>query len=199
MTLELILWGFAKGTVGFIGLVLYSSFFEWALHKYLMHTLTLPYSFQAHALVHHGLFRADTTYHIQPGVDPKKVTFAWWNAPLLIGLHLPLLLGLGWVFGWSVCVGGLLALALDYALYEYIHYCMHVPRNRWIERTQAFQFVHTHHYIHHRYPYQNLNVVNVLADWVMGTMLAAKDVDLSADPIVNPQAEQELATPLAAF
>ena len=165
-----------------------------------MHTLTLPYSFQAHALVHHGLFRADPTYHLQPGVDAKKVTFAWWNAPLLIGLHMPLLLTLGWLFGWSVCVGGILAMAFDYVLYEYIHYCMHVPQNRWIESTRAFKFVNTHHYIHHRYPYQNLNVVNVLADWVIGTMRTAKDIDLSADPIVNPLAEEEdLATPLAAL
>ena len=199
MTLELILWGLATGTAGFVGIVSYSSFFEWALHKYLMHTLTLPYSFHAHALVHHGLFRADPTYHIQPEVDVKKVKFAWWNAPLLIGLHLPLLLGLGWLFGWSVFVGGLLGLTGDYMLYEYMHFCMHVPSNRWIERTRAFKFVNTHHYIHHRYPYQNLNVVNVLADWVIGTMRTAKDMDLSADPIVNPHVEQELAAPIAAL
>jgi hypothetical protein len=30
-------------------------------------------------------------------------------------------------------------------------------------------------------------------------MWTAKDIDLSADPIVNPQAEQELITPLAAL
>lgn len=195
MTLDVILWGLAKGTIVFLGTILYSSFFEWALHKYLMHTRTLSYSFRAHAVVHHGRFRADPTYHVQPGARPKAITFAWWNAPLLIGLHIPLLLGLAWLFGVSIFVGGLLALVLDYAVYEYTHYCMHVPRNRWVERTRAFRFVHTHHYIHHRYHTHNLNVVNVLADWVIGSMRTAHDIDLSGDPIVNPSAQAEVATP----
>ena len=193
--LEYIFWGLFKGTLGFIFIFAYASFFEWALHKYLMHTLTLPYSFRAHALVHHGLFRADFSYHIQPGVNRKKVTFAWWNAPLMIGLHMPLLLTLGWLFGWSVTVGGVLAMASDYVLYEYIHYCMHVPNGRWVEKTSAFKFVNRHHYIHHRFPLQNLNVVNVLADWVIGTMRKGTDIDLTQDPIVYQNSESRVADP----
>ena len=198
LTLELIGWELAKGVAGFTGLIFYASFFEWVLHKYLMHMLLWRYPFQAHALIHHGLFRADSSYHLQRSQDEPKVTFAWWNAPLLVALHLPLLLSLGWLFGWAVFAGGLVAMVSDYMLYEYIHWCMHVPRDRWVERTRAFRFVNTHHYIHHRYPYQNLNVVNVLADWVIGTMRTAKEVDLTADPIVNPQAEQHIVQPIAA-
>ena len=195
MTFDFVLWGLAKGLIAFLGTVSYSSFFEWGLHKYLMHMRTLPYTFRTHALGHHVQFRADPTYHIRPGARSLTITFAWWNAPLLIGLHVPLLLGLAWLFGVSVFVGGLLALILDYAVYEYTHYCMHVPRNRWLERTRAFRFVHTHHYIHHRYHYHNLNVVNVLADWIIGSMRTAKDVDLSRDAVLKPSAEPAVVTP----
>lgn len=195
MTFDFVLWGLVKGLIAFLGMVSYSSFFEWGLHKYLMHMRTLPYTFRTHALGHHVQFRADPTYHIRPGARSLTITFAWWNAPLLIGLHVPLLLGLAWLFGVSVFVGGLLALILDYAVYEYTHYCMHVPRNRWLERTRAFRFVHTHHYIHHRYHYHNLNVVNVLADWIIGSMRTAKDVDLSRDAVLKPPAEPAVVTP----
>lgn len=47
---------------------------------------------------------------------------------------------------------------------------MHVPMNRWIERTRAFQWLNAHHFIHHRYAFRNLNVVFPLADWLLGTL-----------------------------
>lgn len=160
-----------KGGLGLLGLFAYASFFEWTLHKYLMHSLHWQYPFHAHALVHHGLFRADHTYHLQHEQHKKKVTFAWWNGPGLLLLHLPLLLSLAYLFGWSVFWGGLAALVLYYVLYESLHWCMHIPKNRWVERTKVFRWLNARHYLHHRYAFQNLNVVFPLADWILGSLV----------------------------
>lgn len=73
----------------------------------------------------------------------------------------------------------------DYVLYEWLHWCMHVPQGRWIERTWVFQWLNAHHHYHHLYPFKNLNVVLPLADWVMGTLIPL--------PAKNPTFEQKKA------
>jgi hypothetical protein len=40
--------------------------------------------------------------------------------------------------GFPVCWSGMTALAIYYGLYEYLHWCMHTPAGRWIERTACF-------------------------------------------------------------
>jgi hypothetical protein len=160
-----------QGSAGFVGFFIFASFFEWTLHKYIMHSLLWNYPFHAHALVHHGLFRADRSYHLRREEDKEKVTFAWWNAPGLVLLTLPLLFGLQYFFGWPVFWGGLLSELSYYALYETLHWYMHVPGDRWIENTRVFQWLNAHHYLHHRYAFKNLNVVFPLADWVLGSLV----------------------------
>ncbi len=48
---------------------------------------------------------------------------------------------------------------------------MHVPKDRWIEKTWVFRWLNTHHYLYHRYAFKNLNVVFPLADWVLGSLI----------------------------
>jgi hypothetical protein len=151
----------------------------------MMHSLIWNYPFRAHALTHHGLFRADHSYYLRRKEDKKKVTFAWWNAPGLYLLQMPLLLGAVSMFGWTVFWGGTIALLTNYVLYEYLHWCMHVPKNRWLERTWVFRWLNAHHHIHHQYAFKNLNVVLPLADWVMGSLVLA--------PAKNPVVEQKKA------
>ena len=159
----------------------YISFFEWSVHKYLMHSLLWPYPFHAHALVHHGLFRADSTYHLQEQ-ERDRVTFAWWNAPVMIIVHLPILTGLSYFFGWSFMAGGLAPMFVYYFLYESLHWCMHVPRNRLIEQTRMFRYLNAHHYLHHRYAYRNLNVVFPFADWILGTLMPVSEMQPTSEP-----------------
>ena len=169
-----------------VGTSLYISFFEWSVHKYLMHSLLWPYPFHAHALVHHGLFRADSTYHLHKQ-QPDKVTFAWWNGPVLIIVQLPILAGLSYFFGWSIMAGGLASMFVYYFLYEALHWCMHVPRNRLIEQTRMFRYLNAHHYLHHRHAYRNLNVVFPFADWVLGTRMSVSEIQFTSEP--HPVAE----------
>ena len=130
----------------------------------------LRYPFNSHALTHHRLFRADGSFFLSREEDAEQVRFAVWNAPLLIGLHAPLLWLLGRASGLPFFVPGLVAMTLYYTLYESLHWCMHVPKDRWIERTAAFRWLSAHHRVHHLRHNTNLNVVLPLPDLLLGTL-----------------------------
>jgi hypothetical protein len=115
-------------TTAFFSFLVYASFFEWTLHKYLMHTPFWQYPFRAHALVHHGLFRTGDHYFLPDAKVIRKVRFAWWNAPFIIILHTPVILWIQRELAADIFVGALSALILYYFLYEYLHYCMHIPK-----------------------------------------------------------------------
>ena len=182
---------------GFLAGVIYCSFFEWTLHRYVMHrpVWKFVYPFRAHALIHHQTFRADDSYHLQQPSDQSTVPMAWWNAPLLMVIHVPLALLVGWLVGHPVAIamGALSALAAYYATYEYIHWCMHIPRQRNIERSGIFFRLNGHHLLHHRYMGKNFNVVFPLADAVLGTLVLRSRVHFAqatgpSVPDVQPQA-----------
>jgi hypothetical protein len=161
--------------LAFLGFTVYASFFEWTLHKYLMHTPVWQYPFRAHAVVHHGLFRTGDKYFLTDVDILPKVRFAWWNAPFIIGLHLPAIVLLQLWIGALILPGAVAALSLYYALYEYLHYCMHVPLGRALENSRWFRWLDSHHHMHHKRHFNNLNVVLPLADLVFGTLIPAKE------------------------
>ena len=162
-------------TTAFFCFLAYASFFEWTLHKYLMHTPFWQYPFRAHALVHHGLFRTGAQYFLPDVKVIRKVRFAWWNAPLIILLHMPVLLWLQRTLDANILAGAVSALILYYFLYEYLHYCMHIPKRRWLETTAWFRWLDSHHHMHHKRHFNNLNVVLPLAYIVFGTLIPPKD------------------------
>lgn len=161
----------------FVGTFVYSSFFEWALHKYIMHSdHWMSYPFRAHQLEHHEVFKADDTYFFDESTELKHVTFAWWNAPLLFSINTPFFAAIYfWVGGWIPVLAALAAMVSYYALYEYLHFCMHVPAKRALEKTRVFQFVQTHHRLHHIYYMKNLNVVVPIADFILRTRVTLTD------------------------
>jgi len=180
--------------VGFLGGVVYSSFFEWTLHKYVMHRPLgfFKYPFRAHAQIHHQIFKADRTYHLQQESDKKTVPMAWWNGPVMCLAHVPPILLIQWLTGVPVAIGALVAMAGYYAAYEYMHWCMHVPRARQVERSGIFFRLNGHHLLHHRYMAKNFNVVCPLADTILGTLILRSPVRFaqvtgSSVPNVQPR------------
>src|SRR3989304_2723672 len=105
---------------GFISLFFYASFFEWVLHRFLMHQPIWSYPFKSHALIHHGIFRSGPTYFLTHDEDLKKVRFAWWNAPMILGLHVPLLL---WIEHFLWRDGGPRPLLLPLRVSPFLHAC----------------------------------------------------------------------------
>ena len=158
--------------------IVFASFFEWHLHKFVMHRPlgSFRYAFQAHAVVHHKTFKADHTYHLIHEKDKETIPMAWWNGPVLVAIGvLPFAL-LSWALGqWAFVLGGFIAFGSYYCFYEYIHWCMHLPKARRVEKPWWFRKLNGHHLLHHRYMHKNFNVVLPLADLCLGTlMLRAK-------------------------
>src|SRR3989344_1234804 len=117
--------------------ILYASVFEWTLHKYLMHRPlgNFRYPFEAHTLTHHRLFKADHSYHLQEGVERRKIRMAWWNGSVLVLMvttpfaFVALLLRgiIGLYEAGAVLATGFSVAACYYLAYEYLHWCMRLP------------------------------------------------------------------------
>jgi hypothetical protein len=170
---------FFWSAVGFVVSVVFASLFEWTLHRYVMHRPIgkFTYPFERHALIHHRIFKADETYHLITETDKHTIPMAWWNGPLLILVgQLPFALA-AWLMGrWGFLCGSALACSLYYGAYEYMHWCMHLPRKRSVERSGIFFRLNGHHLLHHRYMHKNFNVVLPLADLCLGTLLLRSKV-----------------------
>ncbi len=163
--------------------IAYSSFAEWMVHRYWMHRPFLifgykfDYPFKAHAIVHHGKFKADRTYVLEnhpPETkmgDQKTIPMAWWNGPALIAIaSFPFVMWSLFHPAWFIvgCVTG--AIASYYGVYEYLHWCMHYPKGRWFEGTRLYKWIDEHHRLHHEHMGTNYNVVLPLADLCLGTL-----------------------------
>src|SRR5258706_2335905 len=121
--------------IGFGSLFLYASFCEWFLHRFLMHQPLWSYPFRSHALLHHGIFRSGPSYFLLPGQEQKNLTFAWWNAPLIIGLHAPALFLIQYLFEINIFFGVIAAVDRCYVLYEYLHLCLDLADERLRDRN----------------------------------------------------------------
>ena len=151
----------------------YGSFFEWVFHKYLFHSpKIIPATYNAHAITHHGLYRGDDSYDMPSEDDPHghHIMMDWFALPLFIGFHLPFIWLIQHFTGIPSMWGAIAAITVYYACYEGMHYVMHVPRDRWIEKTRLFKFLNEHHRLHHKDHNTNLNVVFPLADLLLRTL-----------------------------
>ena len=152
----------------FAAALVYANLFEYALHRWLMHRL---HSFvKREHMLHHGIFRGDHCYHVSRAEDRQFILFEWWQGPLTIGSHLPVFWATGAATGRPVWWLGLLALGVYYAAYEYLHWCMHNPCNRLVERTALFRYLDRNHQIHHSQLRANFNVVAPFSDLVFRTL-----------------------------
>ena len=181
--------------IGAIACVIFASFFEWAVHRFLMHRplLGFSYPFKAHAIVHHQVFKADHTYHVLRDEYKKIIPMAWWNGPVLVLLgSSPFAIISSLTGNWGLTVGAAIACASYYGTYEYLHWCMHLPRRRSLERSGVFFRLNGHHLLHHRYMHKNFNVVFPLADLCLGTLMLRSAVRFAqamgpAVPDVQPR------------
>jgi hypothetical protein len=152
----------------------FASFFEWTLHRFVMHKPLGPfrYPYERHHLLHHRIFKADHTYHLIHEHDKETIPMAWWNGPVLIAASSSPFLIIAIISRkWGLICGSGIACLCYYAAYEYMHWCMHLPKKRYVERSGIFFRLNGHHLLHHRYMHKNFNVVCPLADLLLGTLM----------------------------
>jgi hypothetical protein len=192
-----------SAAAAFLVALVYASFFEWLLHKYVMHRpiAGFDYPFRAHAVVHHHTFKADHTYHLINEKDKWTIPMAWWNGPALVVLSsLPFAL-ISWLIGnWGVVFGAAFAISCYYGMYEWLHWCMHLPKARRTEKMWIFYRLNGHHLLHHRYMHKNYNVVCPLADLCLGTLMLRSKIRFAqatgpSVPDVQPKAAPVEETP----
>jgi hypothetical protein len=155
--------------------VVYASFFEWTLHRFVMHRpiLGFSYPYRSHGITHHTIFGSAKNYHLLEEQNRHLVTMAWWNGPVLMLINAPAGLAAGYLaHTWWGVVAFMVALVGYYVIYEYFHWCMHVPGPRWFQTTRLFKWVDQHHRLHHLQPMRNLNVVIPIADFILRTRLS---------------------------
>ncbi len=158
-------------SIAFIFFFLYGSFCEWVFHKHLFHSPQfIKRTFNAHTVVHHQRYKYEPeSYKWQEGQEKDHIAMDWFALPLFIGFHLPLFALFEHFTVWKCLWGGIAAITVYCFIYEYFHYCMHVPTGRLFERSPVFRFAKEHHRTHHKYMLQNLNVFSPLADLCLGT------------------------------
>jgi hypothetical protein len=169
--------------IGAVGGILYSTFFEWFLHKHIMHKRVkwwkkLQYAFEAHVERHHSIYGSDETYHAddENHEHVENIAMAWWAGPVIVLVtELPICLISLATGQWWFQLGCIASCSVYFFAYEYMHYCMHLPREpklRLIERSWIFRKLNGHHLLHHQHMSKhNFNVVLPLADWILGTLL----------------------------
>ena len=165
-----LIWFFGSFGAG----IIVASFFEWALHRFIMHRPvgSFDYAYRAHTLVHHRIFKSDESYHLIEARDRRTIPMAWWNGPALIAAFaLPFAIASLLTGQWGIVAGAAAAVACYYGVYEYMHWCMHLPKSRRLERSWLFRRLNGHHLLHHRYMRKNFNVVFPLADLCLGTLM----------------------------
>ena len=157
----------------FFATVVYASFFEHTLHKYVMHRRNplIPYPFELHAMLHHRIFQADHTYHAQDDYMKSHVTFVPRDYLILLLVNAPLYCTIEYFTGWPITIGSTIAILGYLAMFDILHYAFHVPDRRWFESIPMFRFLKRHHLLHHKYQTRNLNVVLPIADTVLGTLV----------------------------
>jgi len=188
--------------LSFLAVHLFICFFEWAFHRYVLHSVTSPWLlwFARGHRSHHGL----TPIKLQPvsegsdryvlnrypitedaqNVDaafPSYAIVAFWGlfTPLLIGAQLllpdaPVLMGGYAAITWSMC------------LYEILHAIEHRPYEWWKRATEHPRFggfwrrIYGFHHMHHANISCNEAISGFfslpIADWLFGTYHQPKEL-----------------------
>jgi fatty acid hydroxylase family protein len=159
--------------IAFLATVVYGSFFEWTLHRNVMHRKTwISYPFELHAMLHHKIFRHDETYHALNDEMKEHVTFVPRDYVLLLMVNSPIFIAAEALLGLPILIGAWTAVLCYLGMFDLLHWSFHVPKERRLERWFWIRWLKEHHRLHHQYQNRNLNVVFPLADLVFRTRVS---------------------------
>ncbi len=158
------------------------SFIEHQVHSQLMHKqsflsrrrASFRRNFEAHAITHHKHYlKIFADEPVAPGED-KEIRLNVHKAPIKSA---PVAILLAFV-SWKASLIFVLTVMLHHWLWNQIHLEMHKPVKRSFSEWPIYKFLARYHYLHHKHPDKNFNVVFPLADYVFGTHAKASDQEV---------------------
>lgn len=159
------------------------SFVEHQAHRHVMHRKhilsgqisALKRTFEHHAVQHHGQYRKVFYDEPVPSGEDRGLRLNLKEGfvealPFSLIIAIFSLTGAA-IFPFVVCC--------HHFFWNQIHLEMHKPERRFFSNWRLYKFLARHHYLHHRYPDKNFNVVLPLADYVHGTNARATEADMA--------------------
>jgi hypothetical protein len=154
---------------------LFCNFFEWWLHRYVMHRPSQSAVFRAvynrHTLMHHQFF-TDREMRFADHLDYRVTFFPPYALAAFTLMSIPGAIALGLLFGANV---GWLFIATTtsvYLIYEFMHFCCHVDENAFVRHMPFVNTLRRHHIAHHAQSImmeRNMNLTFPIMDWAFGT------------------------------
>ncbi len=165
----------------FLALTVLMSFIEHQVHRQLMHKKNflskyighVKTIFERHAGVHHGHYSgAFSDEPVAPGTD-RGIRLKI-NEGFLEALPISAVIA---IVSWPGAIIFEIVVCLHHFIWNKIHLEMHMPERRFFTKWPVYKFLARHHYLHHRHPDKNFNVVLPLADYILGTNVHADKSD----------------------
>lgn len=189
-------------TLTFLAAHLGLCFFEWVFHRYILHSITLPWLawFARGHRSHHGLTPIKlqaaapgsdryvlNRYPIVEETQHEDSAFPWYSILGFWAFFTPLLLLVQWALpNAPVLVGSYTAIAFSMVLYEILHAIEHYPYEWWKSATEHPRFggfwskFYGFHHMHHANISCNEAISGFfglpIADWLFGTYHQPKEL-----------------------
>ena len=152
-----------------------ANFFEWWIHRYVMHRPSQVKAFRAiynrHTLMHHQFF-TDSEMRFADHHDWRVTFFPPYALATFTLMSIPLAIAAGAII--SPNVGWLLIATTTsmYLIYEFMHFCCHVDENWFVRHMPTVNTIRRHHAAHHDQSImmeRNMNLTFPIMDWLFGT------------------------------
>lgn len=154
---------------------LFCNFFEWFLHRHIMHrpqkNKLLRAVYTRHTLMHHQFF-TDEEMRFDGSRDWRVTFFPPYALAAFILMTIPGALVLGWIFSPNVGWLTMCTTTSMYMIYEFMHFCCHVDENAFVRNMPLVNTLRRHHTAHHNQSImmeRNMNLTFPIMDWLFGT------------------------------
>lgn len=151
------------------------NFFEWWIHRFVMHRPSKVPLFRAvysrHTLMHHQFFTehemrfaGEHDWRVTFFPPYALVVFTLMSIPAALILGATLSANTGWLF--------ITTTTSMYLIYEFMHFCCHIEDNWFVRNTPFINTIRRHHTAHHNQNImmeRNMNLTFPVMDWLFGT------------------------------
>jgi hypothetical protein len=154
---------------------LFGNFFEWWIHRYVMHRPSRNPVFRAiynrHTLMHHQFF-TEAEMRFADQHDWRVTFFPPYALASFTLLSIPPALALGWLISPNVGWLFIATTTSTYLIYELMHFSCHVEDNALVRNAPFINTIRRHHAAHHNQSLmmeRNMNLTFPIMDWLFGT------------------------------